>query len=275
MGAANVVPGVSGGTVALITGIYTDIVNALNSITQKDTWKSLLKGHFKEFWKKINGSFVLALGAGIVVSIFSLAKLVTVCLEAYPVLTWAFFFGLVLASVIVMIKGIKSWRLVDFVFVVLGIALGLFVTTLSPSGTAPNGLWYIFLCGAVSICAMILPGISGSFIMVLFGKYDVIMSAVTELNWSILVTFALGCVVGILAFAKLLHWLLARWEKQTMICLIGFVIGSLIKIWPWQNSLGMPVAPFSDIWMALLFCVVGFMLVIGIEIASLTRNNKV
>ena len=234
MGAANVVPGVSGGTIALLTGIYSDIVASLNALTEKKTYSSLFKVRLKEFWQSVNGSFLLALLIGVVVSIFSLAKLMTYVLTYYPVLTWAFFFGLILCSSVLMFRDIKGWKGTDAIFLLIGLGLGVALCLLSPTQT-PNDLWFIFICGALAICTMILPGVSGSFILLILGKYDYIMNAVSSLNVPVLLAMGAGCVVGILAFAKLLHFLLAKWEKQTMIVLLGFVIGSLIKVWPWYD----------------------------------------
>lgn len=274
MGAANVVPGVSGGTIALITGIYTDIVDAISAFTDRNTWKALLKGNWSEFWKSIKGAFLLALGVGIIVSIFSLAKLMTLALEHYPILTWAFFFGLILASAVIMFRNIKLWKGADIAALVVGILLGVGVCTLSPTNTSED-LWFIFVCGAISICTMILPGVSGSFVLLILGKYEYIMNAVTELNLPVLAVFAVGCVVGILAFAKLLHWLLARWEQRTMIVLLGFVLGSLIRIWPWSDKVAAMEAQLlrgnqsgildMQIPAAIACCVGGIVLVLLIE----------
>lgn len=264
MGAANVVPGVSGGTIALLTGIYSQIVDSISAFTDKETWAALLKGRIRDFWKLINGNFLLALGVGILLSVFTLAKLMTYVLENHPVLTWAFFFGLILASVYFMVRDVRDWKPKDVVFVAAGIVLGVAVCTLSPSST-PDSAWFLFICGAIAICTMILPGISGSFILVVLGKYDFIMQAVGDLNWPVLAVFALGCIVGILAFAKLLHWLLARWERATMLVLTGFVLGSLVKVWPW-NQTGHVVA--SEIPGALLWCIIGAAIVVALELLS-------
>ena len=263
MGAANVVPGVSGGTIALITGIYKDIIEALNSLMEKSTWQSLFKGNFKEFWKNIHGTFLLWLAIGVVLSVFTLAKLMTYVLANYPVQTWACFFGLIVASAILMFKDIKGWGIREVLFTRGGIALGLVVCTLSPTQTPDNWL-FIFLCGAIAVCTMILPGISGSFILVIMGKYDFIMQAVADLDWGVLIVFALGCVVGILAFSKFLHWLLARFEKQTMLVLLGFVLGSLVKVWPWAND-SVKALPDPQYGAAALWCLLGVALVLGIE----------
>lgn len=265
MGAANVVPGVSGGTIALLTGIYSDIVDAISAITDKQTWKALLRGNFSEFWKLIKGNFLLALAAGVILSIISLAKLMTLCLNSYPILTWAFFFGLILSSSFYMFKDIRGWNVKCLAAVAIGAVLGIVTCTLSPTDT-PDDYWFIFICGAIAICTMILPGISGSFILVILGKYDYIMQAISELNLPVLLVFALGCLVGILAFAKLLHWLLGKWEKETLLILLGFVLGSLVKVWPWHEV----EAGQADYHIpgAIICCIAGVALVVVIELSS-------
>lgn len=237
MGIANVIPGVSGGTIALLTGIYSTIVDSVNSLTEKDTWGSLLHGRFREFWKKVNGGFLVALGFGILLSIVAFAKLMVFILGRYPILTWAFFFGLIMASSYYMLRGIRDFKGKDRIPLIAGAVAGVVVCTLTPAQT-PDDLWFIFICGAVSICTMILPGISGSFVLVLLGKYEYIFRAIDfqSPDWPVLIAFGLGCLVGVLAFAKFLHWLLGRWEKQTLLALIGFVLGSLVKIWPWADT---------------------------------------
>ena len=273
MGAANVVPGVSGGTIALITGIYKDIVESLNSVMEPATWKALIHGRFREFWKCINGTFLLWLFVGILASVFSLAKVMTWCLANCPVQTWALFFGLILASSVLMFRDIKGWGVREVVFTIIGIILGLVVCTLSPTET-PDSYWFLFLCGAIAICTMILPGISGSFILVILSKYDFVMKAVAELDLDVLAVFGLGCVVGILAFSKFLHWLLGRFEKQTMLVLLGFVLGSLVKVWPWANA---EAATLEDphYAAAALWCVIGVIVVLGIEyLGKRVAKNK-
>lgn len=263
MGAANVVPGVSGGTIALITGIYKEIIESLNSLMEPKTWKSLFGGRFREFWNCIHGTFLLWLFVGVVLSIFSLAKLMTYVLEFYPVHTWALFFGLIIASSIIMMKEIKGWGIGEILFTLLGIALGIAVCTLSPTQT-PDTLWFLFICGAIAICTMILPGISGSFILVILCKYDFVMKAIADLNLPVLAVFGLGCVVGILAFSKFLHWLLARCEKQTMLVLLGFVLGSLVKVWPWANEAA-KVQPEPHYLAAAIWCIIGVAVVMGTD----------
>ena len=266
MGAANVVPGVSGGTIALLTGIYSRIINAIDALMRISNWKLLLKGDLKAFWKAVEGRFLLALGIGVVSSVFTLAKLMEYVLANHPVQTWAFFFGLILASVYYMLRDIKNLKWLDAVQVFAGLVLGLVVCTLTPTMT-PDTMWFIFICGAIAVCTMILPGISGSFILVILGKYDYIMRAVSALDLPTLFVFALGCVVGILAFAKFLHWLLARCERSTMLVLIGLVLGSLVKVWPWHD-----LSAISDgqlhIASALIWCFIGLALIVAVELLS-------
>ena len=241
MGAADVIPGVSGGTIAFMTGIYEELVGSINSINGTAV-KLLFKGKFRDFWKHINGNFLISVVAGILISIMSLAKLMTYLLNYEPIPTWAFFFGLIVASSVFMLRDIKGWKGKDFVMLVLGIILGVVVCTLSPTQT-PDALWFIFLSGAIAICAMILPGISGSFILLILGKYEFMLSTLTKilsgegvlLDFAVVLVFIVGAVVGILAFSKFLHWLLARYHRSTLLVLVGFIIGSLVKVWPWSD----------------------------------------
>ena len=241
MGAADVIPGVSGGTIAFITGIYDEFVGSIAKV-DAEAVKLLFKGRIRDFWNHINGWFLLSVIAGIGASVVALAGLMQNLLSSHPIQTWAFFFGLIVASSIFILRGISGWKVKEGVLLVFGIILGVVVCTLSPTET-PDALWFIFLSGAIAICAMILPGISGSFILLILGKYQFIMGTITELvsgvdtgkNLVIIGVFLVGAVVGILGFSKFLHWLLARWNKETLIVLAGFIIGSLVKVWPWSN----------------------------------------
>jgi putative membrane protein len=283
MGAADVIPGVSGGTIAFITGIYDQLVGSIASINA-EAFRLLLQGRFKDFWRHINGGFLLSLIAGIGVSVITLAGLMQMLLTTYPIQTWAFFFGLIVASSIFILRGISGWHLREYLMVILGVLLGATVCTLSPTQT-PDGLWFIFLSGAIAICAMILPGISGSFILLILGKYQYIMGCISDLvsgtdvtrNLLILGVFAAGALVGIIGFSKLLHWLLARWNKEVLIVMAGFIIGSLVKIWPWGNPEAMLQAERAGglLWgWALLFAIIGFSLVTIIEITGKRLNRK-
>ena len=278
MGAANVIPGVSGGTIALLTGIFNELIEALNAIMSVSTWKLLIKGQFKEFWETIHGTFLLWLAIGVVISVFSLAKLMEYVLAHHPVQTWAFFFGLIVVSAVFMLSDIKGWKGKEVAWLVLGIALGAFICLLSPTETTSD-MWFIAVCGAIAICTMILPGISGSFILVLLGKYEYIMKAVSDLNIPVLLVFAIGCVIGIVAFSKFLHWLIGKYEKQTLLVLIGFTIGALVKVWPWADKAacetanvlnGQPVEALH-VGGAVLLALIGAGLVLALEL--LTRKK--
>ena len=308
MGAADVIPGVSGGTIAFITGIYDQLIGSINSINAEAV-KLFFTGKFKEFWKHINGTFLLSLFCGILFSVVALAGLMQYLLESHPIQTWAFFFGLIVASSLFILRGIEGWNLKAVIFLILGVGLGITVCTLSPT-TTPDALWFIFLSGAIAICAMILPGISGSFILLILGKYKFIMEAITGLttgqavgeNLVILGVFAVGAVCGIIAFSRVLNWLLSRYHKQTLLVLAGFIIGSLVKVWPWNNMEAIMLAQFPQapevlnnlsveilrneyyrmlgqvdyqIGSAILFALAGFSLVTGIEVAAkLMKRNK-
>ena len=283
MGAADVIPGVSGGTIAFIMGIYDKFVASLAAINAEAV-KLFFTGKFKEFWRHINGGFLLSLVVGIGVSVISLATVMQTLLSDFPIQTWAFFFGLIVASSIFILRGISGWGLREILFLIGGILLGVTICTLSPTQT-PDALWFIFLSGAIAICAMILPGISGSFILLILGKYQYILGAVSDLvagqnivgNLLIIGVFAIGAVVGILSFSKFLHWLLSRWHKQALIILAGFIIGSLVKIWPWNNPEAIAQTELTGslhIGSAIIIALIGFSLVTGIEIAGKITANK-
>lgn len=263
MGAANVIPGVSGGTIALLTGIFSELVESLDAVLSPSAWKLLMKSSLRDFWRLIHGSFLLSLFIGVGVSVFSLAKLMEFALANHPVQTWAFFFGLVAVSSIYLILGIKQLRVKDLLVLAIGVSLGLAICKMSPAQTTDD-LWFIAVCGALAICTMILPGISGSFILVILGKYDFVMGAIGDLDWPVLIVFGLGCLLGIVFFSKFLHWLLSRYERRTLLVLIGFTIGSLVKVWPWNDD---AVVATSGLHLpgALLWMSVGAALVIILE----------
>lgn len=290
MGAADVIPGVSGGTIAFMTGIYEELVGSINSINGQAV-RLLFGGKFRDFWKHINGNFLVAVFAGILISVMSLAKLMTYLLAYLPVPTWAFFFGLIVASSVFILRELKDWKPKDGVMLVLGIILGVVVCTLSPTET-PDALWFIFLSGAIAICAMILPGISGSFILLILGKYEFMLSTLTSimsgdgvaLDYMVLVVFVLGAVVGILAFSKFLHWLLARYHRSTLLVLAGFIIGSLVKVWPWSDMVTVTEAQLlrtgsiaeidMQIPAAVICCIAGAALVTVLELLVLRKDVK-
>ncbi|MFV0290329.1 MAG: DUF368 domain-containing protein [Mangrovibacterium sp.] len=233
MGAADVVPGVSGGTIAFISGIYEELLNSIKAVNYSNL-KLLLAGKFKSFWSAVNANFLVALLSGIAFSLLSLAKLMTYLLDYHPILIWSFFFGLIVASAIYVAKDIKQWNLITIVSALLGAFVAYIITTIAPA--EPNtSYFFIFISGAIAICAMILPGISGSFILLLLGMYKFIISALSDFKIAVIATFATGAGIGLICFSNVLSWLLKKYFDYTIALLAGFMIGSLNKIWPWKE----------------------------------------
>lgn len=235
MGAADVVPGVSGGTIAFITGIYETLLDSIKSVNLT-ALKLLFSDGPAAVWRHCNGNFLLALGLGILTSILSLANLITFLLDNYPLFVWSFFFGLIVASSAFIARQIPKWSLQHGVALLIGVLIAIVIAEMKPAQLSPDPLM-VFLSGSIAICAMILPGISGSFILVLLGMYRYILEAISQLNLIVLFSFAMGCGIGLLCFANLLSWLLARFHDLTMSVLTGFLIGSLYLIWPWKQTL--------------------------------------
>ncbi len=234
MGSADVVPGVSGGTIAFITGIYETLLNTLGNINL-EAFSLLKSGQFKAFWMHVNGSFLLVLLAGIATSIISFAKIITDLLSEYPIQVWSFFFGLIVISALIILREIKNWNFGVIIALFTGAIMAYFITSSTPAETT-SAPWFIFLSGAVAICAMILPGISGAFILLLFGKYEYILGAIKNFQILDILLFGLGCLVGILTFARLVSWLFKKFHNLTMGVLSGFMLGSLYKVWPWKET---------------------------------------
>lgn len=277
MGAADVVPGVSGGTIAFIVGIYEELVDSIKSINAASL-KLLFTGKIAAFWKAVNANFLLVLVTGIAISIFSLAKLITYLLETHPIMVWAFFFGLVLASTWFVSKDIRKWNWKTILCFIAGAIIAFYVTVATPTET-PNDLWFIFLCGAIAICAMILPGISGSFILVLLGKYFYVMEAVKTFNIPVILVFICGAAIGITSFSRVLSYALHKFRDITIAVLAGFMLGSLNKVWPWKETVETfidshgvvkplvekNILPNEYIWQGLVLMVVGYLLVYILE----------
>jgi len=237
MGAADVVPGVSGGTIAFISGIYEELIDTLNNINFS-LLKHLKQEGIKSTWKKANGSFLIALLSGVFVSVISLAKGVEWLLEHQPILLWAFFFGLVLASIIYVGKQIKTTPsdIKLFLAMTIGAVVAYLITTLNPAETSDTNL-FLFFAGALAICAMILPGISGAFILVIIGAYSPVLEALNTRDIKTILIIGAGAVIGLLSFSKLLKWLFEKYHRLTLAVITGFMIGSLNKIWPWKETL--------------------------------------
>lgn len=284
MGAADVVPGVSGGTIAFISGIYEELITSINNI-DFSLISILRKDGIKAVWNKVNGNFLLALFLGIFISVLSLAKFLSYLLENEPILLWSFFFGLVLASIFFVGKEITKWTIGTVMVFILGAALAFFITEL-PVSENTDSLPYLFMSGALAICAMILPGISGAFILVLLGSYKTILDAVHERDIKIILTVGLGAVFGLLSFARLLKWMFNHYKNITLALLTGFILGSLNKIWPWKKVLetktfgdktivvdDMNVLPWTfegdnRLMLAIVLAIIGFSLIFILEKAA-------
>ncbi|MFO8146152.1 MAG: DUF368 domain-containing protein [Bacteroidota bacterium] len=235
MGAADVVPGVSGGTIAFITGIYQELIATISGVNLSlfKTWKT--QG-FKAMWKQVNGSFILALFTGILISVFTLMRLTNFLLEEHPVLIWSFFFGLILASVWFVAKQIPKWNFKMIAGLLAGAVFAYYIVSLPPSESTTSN-WFLFVAGAIAVCAMILPGISGAFILVLLGAYKTITEAAQDFDFKTLGIVAIGAVFGLLSFSHILKWLFKHYSNITLAVLTGFIAGSLNKIWPWKKVL--------------------------------------
>lgn len=235
MGAADVVPGVSGGTIAFITGIYEELLNTIKGFNLS-ALKVLTQQGIGAFWKKINGTFLVALLGGIGIAVLSLARVLSYLMEHQPVLLWAFFFGLIIASTIFVGKQLKQWDITR-VLVLLAGGVGAWFLTSASQFQTPDALWFIFVAGAIAICAMILPGISGSFMLLIMGKYAYIINAIKEMDIKTLGVFAAGCIVGLLSFSHVLSWAFRKFHDHTLALLTGFMLGSLNKVWPWKTTM--------------------------------------
>ena len=289
MGAADIVPGVSGGTIALIAGIYEEFINALKSFSSVFT--VFAKQGIAAAWKHVNGSFLLALFSGIAISLLSLVQFIKYALSEHPILLWAFFFGLIVASCYFVGRTIKKWNPSSIIALLIGTVSIYLITSLGPAETTTE-LWFVFVAGMLAICAMILPGISGAFILVLLGKYAYIIEALSDLKITIILTFVAGCITGLLSFSHLLSFMLRKYHALTIALLTGFMIGSLNKIWPWKNTLkwgldrhGEKIAVLQEnvlpqnlietepqILVASLLAIVGFALIFILEMVA---NKKV
>ena len=289
MGMADVVPGVSGGTIAFISGIYEELLDSIRSV-DATALRLLLRFRLAEFWRHINGRFLLPVLLGIAVAIFSLARLMTYLLTNHPIAIWSFFFGLIVASALLVARQIGRWDWRTVLAFAVGAAAAWWITVATPAET-PDDWWFVMLSGAIAICAMILPGISGAFILLLLGKYQYIMHAVGEFDIPVIAVFVIGAAAGIISFSHLLSWLLKHWHDVTVAVLMGFMVGSLNKVWPWKETVetyldshgvAQPlvqnnIAPGtceqltgqpSLLVQAILLGIVGFLVIYGIELVA-------
>ncbi|MEM6262973.1 MAG: DUF368 domain-containing protein [Bacteroidota bacterium] len=237
MGAANVIPGVSGGTIALITGIFEKLIASLKAF-DLEAIKLLLKFRIKELYERVNGTFLIVLFAGIGISIVSLAKLFKYLMENPTTEVWlmAFFFGLIVVSIFSVGKTINNWNTSTFISLIVGTIIAVAIALLAPANEN-DSFFYLFICGVIAICSMILPGLSGSFVLILLGNYKLIMlDAVSEFNFKILLPVALGAGIGLIAFSQVMGWLFEKFRDATIALMTGFIAGSLLVIWPWKEK---------------------------------------
>ena len=289
MGSADVVPGVSGGTIAFITGIYEELIDTIKGVNL-GIFKTLTKEGIGAAWKQLNGNFLVAVFGGILLSVFTLAKGLSYLLENHPVLLWSFFLGLILASALFVGRQITKWSIGSIIALLVGAGIALFIS-LSTTLSTPDATWFVFIAGAIAICAMILPGISGSFILVILGQYGPILDAVHERNWKTILVFMAGCAVGLLSFARLVSYLFKNFRNQTIAVLTGFMIGSLPKVWPWKiatteelkKGLGELVMPGgfeektgdpAQLLPAIGLAALAFILVLGLERLANTKESS-
>lgn len=236
MGAADIVPGVSGGTVALLTGIYLRLITAITNVNLS-LLKLLFKGQLKEFWRAIDGNFILPLLGGIITAFILFSHAIKSAIQNHPILTWSFFFGLIIASAVIIIRNITEKKSSHYIWLIPGLLCGLWIGTQS-SMALPDHHFSFLLAGMIAICAMILPGISGSFILLLIGMYQPLLTAVTEKNWMVLMYFIIGAICGLMVFSRIIKWFLNHYQQITLFFLSGLMLGSLTKIWPWKKING-------------------------------------
>ncbi|WP_242118029.1 DUF368 domain-containing protein [Aestuariivivens sediminicola] len=289
MGAADAVPGVSGGTIAFISGIYEELITTISNVNPS-LFKILFKNGIGSFWKALNGNFLLALVFGMTVSFVSFMRLAKYLLENHPVLIWSFFFGLIVASIYFVGKQIKVWNFYTITAISVGTAIAFYVSKL-PSLAAIDSAWFLFFAGAIAICAMILPGISGSFILIILGAYKTLSDALHDFKIKEILIFIIGAGIGLLSFSHVLKWLFKHYRNVTLALLTGFIFGSLNKVWPWKKTLTWhtsskgvktpllqeSISPYSfegdnQLLYAILLMLVGFLTIFILE--KLEPNNS-
>ncbi|WP_303317493.1 DUF368 domain-containing protein [Flavivirga abyssicola] len=282
MGAADAVPGVSGGTIAFISGIYEELISSISNINIS-LFKTLFSKGLKAFWEQLNGNFLLALATGIIISFVSFMKLAKYLLENHPILIWSFFFGLIVASIYFVGKQISKWNASVIIALIVGAGIAFYITRL-PALTTSESALYLFLAGAIAICAMILPGISGSFILIILGAYKTLSDAIHDIDIKKILVFVSGALVGLLSFSHILKWLFKHYHNITLALLTGFIFGSLNKVWPWKktltwhtNSKGIKtpvlqesISPFSfdgesQLLFAIILMIIGFLTIFILE----------
>ena len=234
VGGANVIPGVSGGTMAMITGIFERLIHAVSALNFTSL-RILVSGNLKSFSSRVDLIFLISLGIGILVSIFSISKILEILFVDFKTLIWAYFFGLIFASIFIVGRTIKHFTLSVNMFFIFGVLVAVGLLFINPN-TENSSVGYLMLSGAIAMCSMILPGLSGSFILLIMGNYELIIHSVSKLNMEVLIPFAAGAIIGLLLFAKILSWVFRRYHDHTVGLLTGFIFGSLLILWPWKEE---------------------------------------
>ena len=263
MGIADAIPGISGGTIALLLGIYEELIGSISNFNI-NLFKNLKKKGIKYCWNKINGNFLLSLISGVLLSLVSFVKIFSILIQKYPLFIWSFFLGLILATLFVINRNIKKWNIVNFILIFIFAFLTILLSIINPSISENINLFYILICGIIASSAMILPGISGSLILVILGVYTLIINALNNLEYNIILVFLIGCLIGIINFSKIIKWLFHNYRDYTFSIMLGLVIGSIYTVWPWRKS-------FTDdktneyIFLSVIITIIGFTVIYTLE----------
>tara|TARA_Y200000002_G_scaffold118666_1_gene97150 strand:+ start:6442 stop:7305 length:864 start_codon:yes stop_codon:yes gene_type:complete len=269
MGIADAMPGVSGGTIALLVGIYEELIKSISELNLS-LFSELKKNGFNSFWKKLNGNFLLVLSLGIGISLISFVKISANLLENFPLFIWSFFLGLIFATIYVIYKMIKHWSVVSLFFLVISILFSLFLSSFSIYETAEISLLFVLFCGIIASSAMILPGISGSLILVILGVYAYLIKSIDNLEFIVIFTFILGAIIGLLGFSRILKYLFKNHRNVTYTIMLGLVIGSIEKVWPWNKSFSVELSNLN-LLLSVSLVILGFIIVFLLE---KTKNIK-
>ena len=263
MGIADAIPGISGGTIALLLGIYEELIGSISNFNI-NLFKNLKKKGIKYCWNKINGNFLLSLISGVLLSLVSFVKIFSILIQKYPLFIWSFFLGLILATLFVIKRNIKKWNILNFILIFIFSILTILLSIIKPSIGENINLFYILICGIIASSAMILPGISGSLILVILGVYTLIINALNNLEYNIILVFLIGCLIGIINFSKIIKWLFHNYRDYTFSIMLGLVIGSIYTVWPWRKS-------FTDdmtneyIFLSVIITIIGFTVIYTLE----------
>ena len=263
MGIADAIPGISGGTIALLLGIYEELIGSISNFNI-NLFQNLKNKGIKYCWNKINGNFLLSLISGVLLSLVSFVKIFSILIEKYPLFIWSFFLGLILATLFVINRNIKKWDIANFILIFIFAFLTILLSIINPSISENINLFYILICGIIASSAMILPGISGSLILVILGVYTLIINALNNLEYNIILVFLIGCLIGIINFSKIIKWLFHNYRDYTFSIMLGLVIGSIYTVWPWRKSFTDDVTN-EYIFLSIIVTIIGFAVIYSLE----------